>query len=261
MRNVINTFARNFGYEIKRLAQADASNERGKGTIRHCVLDGIDADFFVTDLQDSIQEEHLAGRFYEPDELRLMMTFFTGGVFVDVGSNVGNHAIFFGKQPNCTKVIAFEPNPVARTNLFVNIGLNGLSDKIVVHDVGLGDQASSGVLSISKGNLGGATFLAKPDRSTETLVGTAAAEIRVGDELLGEERISFLKIDAEGFEEKVIKGLVQTIKVSRPVIFVETGAKTRQGVEDLLAELGYRVEREFSRYEGLVNLLAVPGGE
>ena len=73
---------------------------------------GREISFFVTDKDDVIQRWHADGRFYEEEELAIISEFFPrGGVFVDVGANVGNHTIFVAKYLYPKNIILFEPNP------------------------------------------------------------------------------------------------------------------------------------------------------
>ena len=60
-----------------------------------------------------------------------------GGVFVDIGSNIGYYALSVALM-NASKVIAIEPNPTVLARLRDNIALNDLQSKITVHDVAIG---------------------------------------------------------------------------------------------------------------------------
>ena len=53
--------------------------------------------FLVRDLRDYVQSQFLTGHFYAEDELRLIQQHYQGGTFLDVGANVGNHALFAAK--------------------------------------------------------------------------------------------------------------------------------------------------------------------
>ena len=56
--------------------------------------DGIPLFWFVQNPNDLIQKEHLHGQFYEREELEVIKSIYRGGVFVDIGANVSNHAVF-----------------------------------------------------------------------------------------------------------------------------------------------------------------------
>src|SRR5437868_696198 len=109
------------------------------GKISSATIDGVDVSFFVTDESDEIQRYHANGEFYEADELKIIRQYFPrGGTFVDVGSNVGNHAIFVSKFLDPAHIIVLEPNPPAIAILRVNILLNGLQRLVDTSNLGVG---------------------------------------------------------------------------------------------------------------------------
>jgi len=62
------------------------------GTIIQQIIENQEISFFVTDDSDLIQRSHAAGKFYEPEELSIIKRYFSGGCFLDVGSNIGNQS-------------------------------------------------------------------------------------------------------------------------------------------------------------------------
>ena len=79
-----------------------------------------------------------------------------------------------------------------------------------------------------------------------------------GDSLLADRRVDFIKIDVEGMELDVLRGLAQTIAASRPVIFVECANLNIDPVIDMLGAWGYSKMAEWRRYEQNINLLFQP---
>jgi len=74
----------------------------------------------------------------EGAELALIKRHLTdGGVFVDIGSNIGYYALNVALM-SAGKVIAIEPNPTVLARLRDNMALNDLQSKITVHDVAIG---------------------------------------------------------------------------------------------------------------------------
>lgn len=91
----------------------------------------------------------------------------TGGVMLDIGANIGNHAIFLRNK--FSQIHCFDPNPIAVERLAANIDLNGESDRIVVHPVGLGDEDSDLYFHVERGsNLGASHFVDLPDTRVRT---------------------------------------------------------------------------------------------
>ena len=163
-----------------------------------------------------------------------------GGVVVDVGSNLGNHAVYLSTL--FSKVVAFEPNPAVYKLLEANVLLNRRAN-IVTADFGLADR--NGELEFFEnqdGNLGGSGFLA-PQSSGRYR--TSRLKVRIGDEALAElmgpgEKVELMKIDVEGFEEQVLKGLRGTIALHSPLVLFECGdAAQAKNVSSLLRDAGY----------------------
>ena len=85
----------------------------------------------IVDPKDYIQKTQSEGRFYEEVELRTIRDNFpSGGVFLDVGSNTGQHSVFVAKFCGASEIIVAEPIPEAVAIIRQNIKLNRL-EKIV----------------------------------------------------------------------------------------------------------------------------------
>jgi FkbM family methyltransferase len=190
--------------------------DRLSGTIVSARISNRDVQFFVTDENDMIQREHWVGKFHEAKELEIISQYFpAGGVFADIGSNVGNHMLFVALFLSPCKVIVLEPNLYAFSILKANVSLNQLGGRVDVSFGGIGlSNTSAHATAITKaGNLGETRL-----QINKNCVGLPVVR---GDELLSRRRIDFLKIDVEGMEIDVLSGLQQTIEEQKPFIFVE----------------------------------------
>lgn len=174
---------------------------------------------FELDPHQLIDEEIASDGIYE----RRFLTCFEsilprGAVMLDIGANIGNHALFLSRI--CSQVHCFEPNPSAITRLERNIALNGARN-VHVHKVGLGNADACLPFSINRaGNLGGSGFFERRNEDFEQV----ELAVRRADDAIEElqlERLDFIKIDVEGFEVEVFEGLHRTIKRFRPLIAFE----------------------------------------
>jgi len=251
--NIVKKIFNAFGFEVIRLHNNQSPTKIAEGSISEILRCGRKILFFVVDPQDSIQKFHAVGRFYEEEELELIGKYFHGGLFLDVGANVGNHAVFALKFLKASKVVAFEPNPVARKILLVNIALNELSNRVEIHPLGLSDRNFSAAISIPTGNMGGA-------RLEETDGEDGVIAVRSGDPFFVDRKVDFIKIDAEGCEISVLSGLGNTISRDRPTIFVEVDEINEQGFRRFLDKFGYSVAEEYGRYANIMNYLILPDG-
>jgi FkbM family methyltransferase len=139
----------------------------------------------------------------------------------DVGANVGLYSSLFSRVVGATgKVFAFEPSP---TNFARLTSAVGSLDNVVLVPMALGDSA--GRMAFTQGSdATGAT--SRVIAEAADLAGpTVEVEVRRGDELVvsteaGDPNV--IKIDTEGFELEVIRGLEQTLR--RPklrALFIE----------------------------------------
>ncbi|WP_284124578.1 FkbM family methyltransferase [Parerythrobacter aestuarii] len=251
--------ARRMGLDIRptltrehRIAGARLSwRDEEPGVLRGAIVDGevegVPLKLFVENDFDVIQQVHRKGALYEPEELAIIKSAWTGGTFLDVGANVGNHALYAALVLGAEKVIACEPQEAAARILETNAALNHVASRIELHRVGLSDSAGNASLQLHSNNLG----------ATRLTAGAGGIELVTGDTLVGEQGIGFIKIDTEGFELPVLRGLAGTIARDHPPLFVEVETENLPGFEQLCAEHGYTITERFQRYETSVNCLAI----
>lgn len=172
-----------------------------------------------------------------------------GSVFLDIGANVGQHSLFMAGQG--VHVHAFEPWEVARSRLERALAENAIKN-VSVHPFGLGDEDANLLFHApASANLGSGSFVAGVNLNASTGV----LPVRQGDKALGElgvERVDVIKIDTEGFEIRVLRGLADTLKRFRPVVVCELSATT-------LAELGSEPVTALREIFGLDWLFLDPG--
>ncbi len=187
--------------------------------------------FWETDLIQ--QYILLQDKYYEDQLLFRIKHVFGGGVALDIGANIGNHSIYFLKECNVKKVIAFEPVKQTFNILKRNIEINELQDNVILYNYGLGEMHSKArIVNYDLCNIGG-TMLQNDENG--------GIEIFSLDELELDEDIQFIKIDVEGFEEKVIRGALRTIEKNKPVMLIEAWDRsdTIYNIIKLLVPYGY----------------------
>jgi FkbM family methyltransferase len=134
-----------------------------------------------------------------------------GDVIVDCGSAEGFFA--FKYAGHCRHIYCIEPLPVF--NRALHKLYDGL-DNITIISAALSDKTGSLYLSPSS-----ISSTCRPARANEQDICVQAVML---DSLFAEKsiRIDYLKADLEGFEELMIKGALNTIKMSRPKIVLTT---------------------------------------
>lgn len=150
--------------------------------------------------------------------LREVLTCIQPRTSLDIGANIGNHAIVIAQYTK--KLIAFEPVKFIFNALQENLQLNGLKNA-VAFNAGLSDEASKRDIFIPKhGNLGCSSLEAYFEDADKQEI-----ELIVGDQYLNKasprEYIDFIKMDVEGHEVSALQGLEKTLKQHQPLLLIE----------------------------------------
>lgn len=208
----------------------------------------------IVDPNDYIQAQQSKGTFYEETYLAALAPYFKpGGTFVDIGANTGQHSVYFAKVFGAGRLILVEPIRESYNIIEENLRLNGLDDISTKH-FGIGLGASGGSINF-------ASFLVDLDNlGATTLKGSDFGTIPLysGDHILREQHVDFIKIDTEGFEIKVLSGLVETIKRCRPTIYIEVDNSSMEGFMAFLDQSSYRIELRHKHYVPNENFLILP---
>jgi FkbM family methyltransferase len=136
-------------------------------------------------------------------------------VIVDVGSYVGFYSLLAEKANINAKIFAFEPNPYTFTLLQDNLNLNN-STNIEVFNSGLGNTSEILTLYIPSDRLKSSKSSFKIKAATNILSNVAVLRL---DSILSQ--VDLIKIDAEGFELKVLEGSSKILKFSKPKLMIE----------------------------------------
>lgn len=125
-----------------------------------------------------------------------------GGVFVDVGANVGTYALALARHVGAAgKVIAIEPHPVTHARLAFNSSASGYTQ---VKLVAAAAAAADGELMIeTDGDNLGASHIVTGDVSSKAIKVPSLRLQRILEDA-GVARVDALKIDIEGFEDRAL---------------------------------------------------------
>lgn len=156
--------------------------------------------------------------------LREVLQYVRPRTSLDIGANIGNHAVVIGELSQ--RLFAFEPLPfvyqVLQHNLARNLGERARGFNLALSDIdaavriGVRSEENFGASSLCAGSSDGETVRAV-----------------VGDEFLAEQGIAevdFIKIDVEGHEASALSGLTKTILRDQPLVMMEwNDAETAAG--------------------------------
>jgi FkbM family methyltransferase len=159
-----------------------------------------------------------------------------GGVFVDVGANVGTYAMVLARHVGqAGKVIAIEPHPVTHARLKFNNSASGYTQVTLVAAAA---GPSDGELMIeTDGDNLGASHIASGEASRKAIKVPSLRLQRILDEA-GASQVDALKIDVEGFEDRVLTSFFREAPPSLwPHAVVIEHLSKNEWLEDCLADM------------------------
>ncbi|WP_214073563.1 FkbM family methyltransferase [Mucilaginibacter sp. dw_454] len=169
-----------------------------------------------------------------------------GDSALDIGGNIGLQSIRMSRcVGNSGKVFAFEPLNYLQEKFNKNIRLNQ-ADNVTLLPFALSDVEGKAEFAINPGIWNQGTFsLLNSDAGPEKQI----VEIKVADqlaELSSLQSLALVKIDVEGFEHQVLRGMKSLLLTHKPRLIFEYDAdywiKTGQDIQNcyaFLTGLGY----------------------
>jgi FkbM family methyltransferase len=169
---------------------------------------------------------------YEPALWRVLQEVAVPGMRVaDVGANVGYTALLLCRAtaPGGT-IVAFEADHTNAQRAQQNIELNGFSNVVTIEEVAIADRE------------GRARLRAGATGREFSLVGSAGDGVDVRTAPLDDYGpFDLVKIDVEGAEELVLRGMHRLLRESRPTLLIELHGDPRMSLS-LLEAAAYRHE-------------------
>lgn len=162
---------------------------------------------------DLVSQKLHSERCWEPFETRLWLASQNvGDVVLDVGANLGYFSMLSAlHRQKAARIFAVEPAADNVALIGKNLTLNGCQDAITVLPVALGECDAQSILHRCDDNRGDHQIYAGDgDRAGESI------ELRRGAAFLAAyvDRIDLLKVDTQGSEYAVIKGLLPLLQSS-----------------------------------------------
>jgi FkbM family methyltransferase len=159
-----------------------------------------------------------------------------GGVFVDVGANVGTYAMVLARYVGANgKVIAIEPHPITHARLAFNRAASGYSQVTLVA-VAAGPSDGELMIETDGDNLGASHIVAGKLSGSAIKVPSLRLQRILGD--AGVDRVDALKIDVEGYEDRVLTGFFKQAPPSLwPRAVVIEHLSRHEWLEDCIADM------------------------
>jgi FkbM family methyltransferase len=127
-----------------------------------------------------------------------------GGVFADIGANVGTYAMPLARHVGANgKVIAVEPHPITHARLAFNRDASTFTQVLLVA-AAAGPADGELMIETDGENLGASHIVTGNPAANAIKVASLRLQRILGD--AGVDHVDTLKIDVEGFEDRVLTG-------------------------------------------------------
>jgi FkbM family methyltransferase len=172
------------------------------------------------------------------------------GTFVDIGAHIGKYTIRVANQlKNDGKVIAIEPDPDTFKILKNNIERNKLKNVIALN------------LACWSKNKKIKLYSKKRRFDEHSVVRTISndfkwVEGRKLDSILQElkiKKVDLVKLDVEGAEFEVLKGMKSTLKTKPRIVFEASSKESLENCKKELSKYGYKISKisDYNYYEAI----------
>jgi FkbM family methyltransferase len=182
-----------------------------------------------------------------PVQMALTRFLRPGDIFYDVGSNIGFFSLIAARLVGPSGgVVAIEPVPGNAAVIRRNMQRNDFTH-VQILEIALGAEPGVAALHVTK-HPGGATLSTTEIPPDAT--GTIRVTVKTLDDLTLTEKLGtprLVKIDVEGTELEVMKGMTQTLAAFEPVILFEIDAPDTERLEAKSAAI--RAFLEAHRYQ------------
>lgn len=170
---------------------------------------------------------------FEPESFAVWMEYQRPGTTsLDIGAYTGIYAIAASKAGR--RCIAVEPNNKVRARLLQNMATNGVNFPVIKYAMSYRDE-------YRKLSLKPKTLLTSAGSLFESEGEYQPVQTSTIDRSCGNQYISIIKIDVEGWEQHVLFGAQETLKLWKPAVIVEV-LGSREGVINTMKIAGYTGE-------------------
>lgn len=215
-----------------------------------------------------LSHDHIGNRInifgrYEKEQLSYLQPLINSrnlgsGVCLDIGANIGNHALFFSSLFH--KVHAFEPSQTSFALLKFN---THKKNNIQCHQIGLSDSCTTMQMITPANNIGMGSLELAASKSDSIIVEHVNVVTLDSIECLNNAKVELIKLDVEGHELAVLTGAYETIRRNKPIILFEQQANEivlgSSKVIEKLRSYGYKNfycytsrSRRFPRFIGTI---------
>ncbi|UYE95745.1 hypothetical protein HAAEEKHM_00025 [Sinorhizobium phage AP-16-3] len=180
---------------------------------------------YIDGIGGSIWKHLEQSRWYEQQMLEYISSLNRPGVYLDVGSNIGTHSVYFAMFCASTRVIGIEALPRHAQLATQFVEANNLGHKATILPVAVGEETGflDAIHAIVEGE----------PRTFNALC------VKIDD--IAPSGISVIKMDIEGAEPGALKGALKTLQRDKPLLFIEAGSdEDLAEIEEVIGPIGYK---------------------
>lgn len=220
--------------------------------INRCFFN-IDGFEMFLDFLDPVDRHIILNKTYENEEINILTNLIKENSirkFIDIGANCGFYSYKFARQD--MQVYSFEPNIDALNKIKNTLNKNEhLKNKFKIFPYGISDCNSKleMVSMIKHGYVQtGGSGVVSSKRPKGNNFKFYEAEFKIGDELLDFQNDNLaIKIDVEGHELHVLKGISNLLKKNKCVVQIEIFDKNFDEINLHLIKKGYHLKNKFKK--------------
>jgi FkbM family methyltransferase len=236
---------------LRKALSSSLLGEFGRAAMRQriwTVERGLGAGLRLKHPQNS---DYITGVSELPVQEQLIRFLKPGQVFYDIGANMGFFSLLAARLIGSSgSVCSFEPLKENADHIRANAALNNFA-QIQVYEVAIGSSTGTAELLVTDWD-GGSALANSPVKPSKPS-STRTVPVRTLDELIRQAHLrspDFIKIDVEGVELDVLKGMTGTLKSAKPTLLfeVDDGDKDRfshrwNELDGFVEDFGYFVKR------------------
>lgn len=165
-----------------------------------------------------------------------------GKIFLDVGAHIGKYSILFSDFYD--KIYAFEPEPSNFEILKLNIELNNLQNKITPLNLAVSDKNGEIEFFISKYSV--THSIVKNETGKSIKVKSISLDNFFKEYKIKVEDVILIKIDVEGAEDLVLKGMMDSFNKFKGRLMIEiweNNIDSKKFIENFLKERSFNLKR------------------
>lgn len=206
----------------------------------------------------------------EPDTIEWIRKMKPGSILFDIGANIGQYSIFAAKHG--VHVFAFEPESQNFAILIRNISMNGMQDRIFAYPFCISDVTKIDMLRLSSLMPGGSCHSFGTDQNYKgevkqwaSVQGSVAFSVDELVEGVGFTTPTHIKIDVDGLEAEVLRGMAKTLHRVQSILVEMDSAQERhmEWKHRLENEYGFRTDetqimaarRKDGAFQGIGNII------